>query len=177
MPSPKLPPGVISFSAYARMREERALPGASPASIGKAVRTKRILAAVYFDATGHAIGIADPELADKEWAKNTDQTRTGEGGGAGSGDYEESRAHKEHWKALTAEVDFKKAAGELVLASSVAQRVSDMAARVRARLLGLPSRAKQALPHLSTEDVEALDGLVREALEALAEGRTDGDEN
>lgn len=38
----------------------------------------------------------------------------------------------------------------------------------RTHLLGLPTRARQRLPHLTTADMAVLDALVREALEELA---------
>jgi phage terminase Nu1 subunit (DNA packaging protein) len=40
----------------------------------------------------------------------------------------------------------------------------------RTRLLGVPSAAKQRIPHLEIEEVEVLTLLVREALEELAAG-------
>jgi hypothetical protein len=40
--------------------------------------------------------------------------------------------------------------------------------------LGLPSRAKQRMPHLTVEDVAILDVLVREGLEHLAESGEEG---
>jgi len=45
----------------------------------------------------------------------------------------------------------------------------------RTHLLGLPTRAKQRLPHLSNADLGVLDGLVRESLEELADGRGAGE--
>jgi phage terminase Nu1 subunit (DNA packaging protein) len=38
----------------------------------------------------------------------------------------------------------------------------------RNKLLGIPTRAKQRLPGLTTADVLILDALIREALEALS---------
>jgi phage terminase Nu1 subunit (DNA packaging protein) len=40
----------------------------------------------------------------------------------------------------------------------------------RNRLLGVPSAAKQRIPHLELEEVELLTLLIREALEELAAG-------
>ena len=43
----------------------------------------------------------------------------------------------------------------------------DQVVTCRTRLLGIPSKAKQQLPHLSLSDLEVLEALVREALEGL----------
>jgi phage terminase Nu1 subunit (DNA packaging protein) len=40
----------------------------------------------------------------------------------------------------------------------------------RTRLLGVPSTAKQRIPHLEIEEVELLTTLIREALDELAAG-------
>ena len=40
----------------------------------------------------------------------------------------------------------------------------------RTKLLGIPSVAKQRIPHLELEEVELLTSLIREALEELAAG-------
>lgn len=54
----------ISLSAYAKRR------GCSVESVSKAVRTGRLSASVVRDAR-NVPAIADPDLADKEWAANT----------------------------------------------------------------------------------------------------------
>jgi phage terminase Nu1 subunit (DNA packaging protein) len=64
--------------------------------------------------------------------------------------------------------------GELVEASAVEASWARQIVEARTALLGLPTRAKQQLPHLPVADVLVLDRLVRQALEALADGRKDG---
>jgi hypothetical protein len=43
-----------------------------------------------------------------------------------------------------------------------------MVLQARTTLLGLPTRARQRLPHLGAADLVVLEGLVREVLEELA---------
>lgn len=93
----------------------------------------------------------------------------------------EESAREKHWRARIAELEFKKRAEELVDAKAMKAQLSDSFTKVRTRLLGLPTRAKQQLPHLTIADIGTLDSLVREALEALtieleADGATDGGE-
>ena len=48
---------------------------------------------------------------------------------------------------------------------------ADVVARfsvVRTKMLGLPTRIKQRMPHIAAEDIRQIDDLVREGLEALA---------
>lgn len=66
-----------------------------------------------------------------------------------------------------AELKFAEAAGELVPARDVEARMVSVFTSCKTRLLAIPSRARQALPHLSNADVTAIEALVREALEEL----------
>jgi phage terminase Nu1 subunit (DNA packaging protein) len=63
--------------------------------------------------------------------------------------------------------------GRLVPRRSVEIWYSTRVVQARTRLLGLPSRAKQRIPHLTAADVQELDALVREVLEELADDRTE----
>lgn len=72
------------------------------------------------------------------------------------------------WKAKAAELKYRQDAGELVPAKDVAHRLEDVFHGCRTKLLGVPSRARQALPHLTVADIGVLENLVREALEDLA---------
>jgi phage terminase Nu1 subunit (DNA packaging protein) len=58
--------------------------------------------------------------------------------------------------------------GHLVPAREVEQRWAALVVTARTALLGLPSRARGRLPHLTAADVAVLDGLIREALAELA---------
>lgn len=77
-------------------------------------------------------------------------------------------AQEKHWRAKKAELDYKKAAGELVDAKALQAGLVERITTCRSKLLGLPTKAKSQLPHLTLEDVAALEAIVREALEELA---------
>jgi hypothetical protein len=178
----------LSLSAYARHR------GVSHVAVSKAIAAGRLTASVVRDERG-APKIGDPELADREWAANTrprvdypatdlpgdlpsHAPRTARPPAAGAPrpdvpDYNESRARRESALADMAEIEVAERRGELV---PVAEARADVVSRftvVRTRLLGVPSRVAQRLPHLAGEVVPVLDELLREALEELAlEGGT-----
>lgn len=57
---------------------------------------------------------------------------------------------------------------ELVPAVEVEARWSDILRRVRSKVLSVPSRVRQNLPHLMLQDVAAFDAELRRALDELA---------
>lgn len=63
------------------------------------------------------------------------------------------------------------ARGELVAASEVAATWSGILRDVRASMLAVSSRCGATLPHLTSHDVATIDGEIKAALEALADGR------
>lgn len=79
---------------------------------------------------------------------------------------------EKHWKANLAELNFREAAKELVPAIDVERRLIAVFTSCKSRLLAIPSRALQALPHLVAADLLVLEELVREACEDLSEGKT-----
>jgi hypothetical protein len=92
---------------------------------------------------------------------------------AGGGDlpgYNESRARSEYEKANLLELERKQKEGQLLRREDVQQAWSAAVNITRTKLLGIPSVAKQRIPHLDLEEVEVLTGLLREALEELAAG-------
>lgn len=60
--------------------------------------------------------------------------------------------------------------GELVNAEQVKAGFVGLVTQARNRLLGVPSKAKARIPTLSVRDVEALEDLIAEALNGLANG-------
>lgn len=76
-------------------------------------------------------------------------------------------AREKHFRAKLAELKYRERAGELVEAAVVTAQLVDAITICRTKLLGLPSKAKQRLPHLTLEDLAAIDAIVREALEEL----------
>lgn len=159
-------------------------------AVSRAVKRGTLRASVFRDANGRP-WITDVELADKEWDANTDYTDApqrritsavvADAPVAGTlaelpprpvaedGETISSAAERQkHWQAKLAELKFREAAGELLLASDVGRKLEDVFRACRTKLLGLPTRAKQQLDHLSIADVQVLDAIVREALTELS---------
>jgi phage terminase Nu1 subunit (DNA packaging protein) len=167
----------LSLRAYAQHRKALGLPGTTLKSVQKALDAERI----SFVLVGGQKRIPDPEAADREWAVNTDPMRSrgaqdGDGEFGEDGDqeaYKGASARERHWKAQLAELTYRQRAGELVNAAEVQAAIAETFSTVRTRLLGLPSKAKQRLPHLSFTDLAAIEAMVREDLEELVEPETD----
>lgn len=95
-------------------------------------------------------------------------------------DYNTSRARREAAAARReailadmAQLDLDERRGELVQADKAeADKVADYTT-VRARMMGIPSRIAQRLPHLAAEIVPIAEELIREGLEELS---IDGDD-
>ena len=85
-------------------------------------------------------------------------------------DYTISRARSEFEKANLLELERKTKEGLLLRREDVEQAWAQSVNITRSRLLGVPSTAKQRIPHLEVEEVELLTTLIREALEELASG-------
>jgi hypothetical protein len=90
--------------------------------------------------------------------------------GAELPDYNESRARSEYEKANLLELERKTKEGMLLKREDVEQAWSAAVNITRTKLLGIPSVAKQRIPHLELEEVELLTVLIREALQELAAG-------
>lgn len=76
-------------------------------------------------------------------------------------------------RAWSMELEIARKTSELVPAREVAMRWSALIVAARTAMLGLPSRAKQRLPHLTVKDLAVLESLIRAALEELADGMDD----
>ncbi len=174
----------LSLSAYGRRR------GVSTKAVSKAVETERLKASVSYNENGQP-KINDPELADREWDANTDLTRapayvkdraaarapvsvTDDDPFADlaepvaedetPGSVAQSSEREKYWKAKIAELKFKKEARELCDASEFEKRIADLVSVFKSRMLGLPSRVKQADPTLTFEQLNLIDELIRAAL-------------
>jgi hypothetical protein len=86
-------------------------------------------------------------------------------------DYNDSRARSEFEKANLLELDRKQKESLLIPRDQVEKAAANVATIVRTKLLAVPTRARQRIPHLTLEEVAILDELQREALEELADGR------
>jgi hypothetical protein len=85
-------------------------------------------------------------------------------------DYTISRARSEFEKANLLELQRKTQEGMLLRREDVDLAWGGAVNITRTRLLGVPSTAKQRIPHLEVEEVELLTTLIREALDELAAG-------
>ena len=83
-----------------------------------------------------------------------------------------ARAEK-YWTAMRKRLEYQARAQELVPAKEISDRLTGIFTRCRTKLLGIPSKAKTAFPQLTHQDIAALDRLIREALEDLADPNTD----
>jgi hypothetical protein len=172
----------MSQTAYAVRR------GCSHVAVQNAIKTGRLKHSIALDARGVA-KIADPELADREWAENTDLSEASaalveesatrstteaepedEEDDDGKPTLSEAKRDEAIWKAREAERKFRLAAGELVLASEVASKIAGVFSECRTKLLAIPSRVKQKFPHLTIADLEGIETEIREALTELADG-------
>jgi hypothetical protein len=85
-------------------------------------------------------------------------------------DYNDERARHEKEKRLLAELARQEMERQLLRREDVESAWGSAVNLTRTRLLGVPSTAKQRIPHLGIEDVELLTTLIRDALEELAAG-------
>ena len=85
-------------------------------------------------------------------------------------EYNESRARSEFERANLLELERQQKEGLLLRREDVDQAWAAAVNITRTKLLGIPSVAKQRIPHLELEEVELLTVLIREALEELAAG-------
>jgi hypothetical protein len=84
--------------------------------------------------------------------------------------YNDSRARSEFEKANILEMDRKTKANMLLPREEVGQAWDAAVNITRTVLLGVPSKAKQRIPHLTPDEVALLMDLIREALGGLAAG-------
>ena len=74
-------------------------------------------------------------------------------------------------KAQMALLELNEKKGRLVDAEKFLSRYTPMIAASRTKIMGVPTKAKQRIPHLTAADVEALEEMIAEALTEIADGR------
>lgn len=176
-------PEPLSIRGYARRR------GCSHVAVLKAIETGRLAQAVVEDAKGRRR--IDPEVADREWAANTDQAQQREHhrgpdqgelfdtgapepvrkGGNGKGpSLTDSRAVREVYAARLLQLEYSQRCGDLVERVAVDLEFYRMAKAVREAFERMPERmaAILAAEPKQTEVHRLLEKEVREALELLA---------
>ena len=89
-------------------------------------------------------------------------------------DYNESRARSEFEKANLLELERKQKEKQLLPADQVERVWANTVATVKTKLLAVPTRLRQRIPHLTLEEVAIADELIRESLSELA-GESDGE--
>jgi phage terminase Nu1 subunit (DNA packaging protein) len=82
-----------------------------------------------------------------------------------------ARARLATAQASLAETKARVLGGSLLEAEAVQREWSAILSGIRARLLAVPSRAAQRLPHMTAHDVGEVDREIRDALTELGEGR------
>lgn len=184
----------LTLTAYAQRR------GVSCMAVSKAVKKGRLSKSVIRDEQGRPwvvdpeladrewVGATDMSKAPtymREWQEPSRGGRPPKGASTGSApggrapeapggnegpSLAEATAAKNHWQAELARLKYQREAGELVPAAEVRGQLEKVFRACVTKLLAVPSRAKQALPHLSPADLAELERLQREALEELASG-------
>lgn len=86
-------------------------------------------------------------------------------------DYNESRARSEFEKANLLELERKTKEGELLRRDEVERSWAEAVTIAKTKLLAVPTRARQRIPHLTLDEIEVLTQLVRESLEEIADGQ------
>lgn len=153
----------ISQRAYARHR------GCALNAVQEAIAARRLSKSLV--KVGKTWKIRDVEAADAEWTANTKSDRiplTGPAASEAPPDYSESRARREAAEAGLAELELEEAMGKVVKAGDVASRLEQVFAHCKRRLQAVPSRLRQQ--DVPVEHVDLVEGLIREALEELADG-------
>lgn len=155
--------------------------------MSKAITAGRLREAVVV--VGGQPKIADAEIADREWTANTRPRVDRPAAPAPTAakrdeipDYNVSRALREAAAARReaaladmAELEVSEKLGKVVPVDEARGDVIERFTVVKTKILGVPSRVAQKLPHLATEVVPVVDSLLREALEELAVEQGDDD--
>jgi phage terminase Nu1 subunit (DNA packaging protein) len=116
--------------------------------------------------------ILDLEAAVAEWGAQAARLRLDAkrmNGSASPSDLARATVRERLARAELLELRNAQQLGHLVPARDVEQQWATAVVATRTALLGLPSRARGRLPHLTAADVAVLDGLIRETLTELAE--------
>lgn len=184
-------PKPLSQRAYAAHRKSAGLIGETLSAVQRAIKDGRLSMSLTKDSRGHD-KIISAEVADREWEANTRPQPRDPSEVDWAGEDEEPdgyismaeavRLHEvEKWKRArikreSDELDLGKRRGELIPIDEAKATVINEYTSLKTKLLGLPTRARQRLQHLTTEDVRVIDSLVREALESLSTGEDVDDE-
>lgn len=87
--------------------------------------------------------------------------------------YAEERARREREVRIMAQMDRRQREGELLERSEVERAWAQSVTIAKTALMGVPSRAKERIPHLDLNEIEVLTELIRGALEEVANAGRD----
>jgi hypothetical protein len=168
----------LSLRGYARRR------GCTLRAVQKAIIAGRLASAVTRDEKGRP-RIVDAALADQEWERSTKSEHIPHSVQAAkvppatmqppavadaAPTLAASRARLERARAEKAEIELASMRGEVMPTAQIEAQWIELITRTQTKLLGIPSKMKSTLPHLTRADVATIDKLIREALEDLAAG-------
>lgn len=179
---------LISMSEFARRK------GVTPQSIHKAIKSNRIgvvhegsgrpkldweIASAQWDRTAirkhniaKARSVPEPEpdeAALEEESKSILDDPEDDNLLPDGDDYFTNRGVHEAYKAKLARLEYLEKKGQLIAADDIKYAWGKIIATVKQRVQAIPSKAKVRLPHLTINEMDVLDDLVREALTELSE--------
>ena len=153
-------------------------------AVQRAIAEDRLVDCLEKNIQGHW-QITSLEAADAEWAKNTrpSPTRKAENQEVqrdlddADVNYQEAKRRREIEALKVAKIqaehqrlDLEERSGDLISAKQAAADMAEDYAHVRTKLLGVSVRCRQRIQGLTNADAKVIDSLIRESLEALAEG-------
>lgn len=177
--------GKMKLRQYARHR------GVSHVAVMKAIESGRLGKSVSRDEKDRPL--IDAELADKEWPKMTKEVFKGNASGK-PGDlkkpavkrplaeipadldgepmltFAEARELRENYQARLEKLRYERESGKVVDSDEIQKKWVSVAAIVRTKVLGIPSKARQRLTDMTADQYATLEAVVRETLEDLADG-------
>jgi hypothetical protein len=177
--------------------EAACIVGKSRQAVSDLVKRGVLTDCVVRDASGKPIGITDADSFTEEYAAKV-RPRAGGGGKEAKRvaslpkhraraaqrptpppaprttngevpDYNESRAKTEYEKSLLLEIERRQKEGQLVERESVVSTWAQLINSAKSKLLGVKTASRQRIPHLTAEEAEIIDGLIRAALADLTE--------
>lgn len=86
-------------------------------------------------------------------------------------DYNESRARSEYERANLLELERRQKEGLLLPAEQVKKVWDNSVTIARTKLLAVPTRLRQRIPHLTLEEINIAEELIRESLQELSDGQ------
>jgi len=149
--------------------------GVTKQAVRVAIEDARVTA-VGYDKRNHRLVITDPELARQQWETQTQPRSPNVAANGHATPAPKSLAaatlRERMARAKVLELEYRRKRRQLVPLKDYELGEAARVVAARTKLLGIPSRAKQRLPHLTPGDLEVLDELVRESLEELVTEQT-----